>query len=190
MPALAPLARRAFLGRVDEQQAIELYNRAGRPRGAESRGVLWPDIDLESSNLERLAEGVLGARCNLVEIALDEDVDANALESEVDERWRTDRLEVRFAPEGVFVRASFSVRFVVEDPEEAEPRSAEETLNLYGEFCLSHTELHGVSPVVDFLHGCVGRTSDQTRTRLNPFTLRLDAVTAVLWGLNGVEDLP
>lgn len=175
---------------MEEQQAIELYNRAGLLRGAESRGVRWPDLDLELSNLERMAEGLLGARCHLVEIALGNDFNPDVLDAQVDERWRTDRLEVRFAPEGVFVRAAFTIRFVVASEAGDEPPEAVETVTVAGEFCLSHTELHGVSPVVDFLSGEVCRTSDQTRTRLNPFTLRLDPVSAVNWGLNGVDDLP
>lgn len=175
---------------MTEHDAIDLYNRAGLLRGAESRGVRWPDLDLELSNLERMAEGVLGARCNLAEIALGNDFDPDGLDSPVDERWRTDRLDVRFAPEGVFVQAAFTVRFLVPADVGGESPDAEETITVAGEFCLSHTELHGVCPVVDFLRGDVCRASDQMRTRLNPFTLRIDAVTAVLWGLNGVEDLP
>lgn len=181
---------RTFVDDVTEQEAIELYNRAGLLRGKESQGVRWPDLDLESSNLERTAEEIFGARSNLAGIALGEDFDSEAGESEVDERWRTDRLEVRFAPEGVMVRASFTVRFVVAGAAAGEPTSAEEVLIITGEFCLSHTELHGVCPVVDFLQGEVCRVSEQTRTNLNPFTMRLDAVTAVMWGLNGVEKLP
>jgi hypothetical protein len=171
---------------MDEREAIEQYNLAGERRGPDRAlgAVLWPDIAIDADNLARLAEGVLAEHCDCAQLVFGDACDSAALGDRLSEAWRTDGLEVRFAPEGVFVRSVFTVRVAVAaERDDEEPLI--ETLCFRSELCLSFTHRHHTRPFVDFMGGEVRRGSEETVQRIDPFAREISPVDAVAWGLNG-----
>jgi len=173
---------------MDDQEAIARYDEAGRARAA-AEGQLpvrWPDLALEPANLARLVEGVLGARLNFPMLAFGEDFDADACGERLSEAWRTDDLQVRYAPEGVFVRAKFSVLVeLASDPDDEDDTGAAETVWVVCELCVSFTHRHHTRPFVDFMGGTVTRASDGATRALDPFAREIAPADAFEWGLNG-----
>lgn len=172
---------------MTELEAMREYDRAGEAaaRGGPFAAVRWPDVALDRANLERLAEGVLGARLDLAGEAFGPDFDSAACGDRLEEAWRTDALQVRFAPEGVSIRAAFSVRVTLADAEDDAAVAAGETLELGAEICLSFVERHHTRPFVDFMGGEVRRASDGATRKIDPFAFAVEPAAAVAWGLNG-----
>jgi hypothetical protein len=177
---------------MDDREAIEHYDRAGEhARGVSAFApIRWPDLVVDPANLARLVEGVLDARCDCARLVFGEDFDASAdaVVDRLSETWRTDALQVRFAPEGVFVRARISVLVELAADEHAdapEIPEAIDTLWFTSELCVSFTQRHHVRPFVDFMSGEVHRASDGAITRLDPFAREVSPQDAVEWGLNG-----
>lgn len=172
---------------MEEREAIECYDRAGEKHRGAHAPVRWPDLAIEPANLARLVEGVLDARCDFARLAFGEEFDAEAVGELLSEAWRTDSLQTRFAPEGVFVRGVFSVRFVIEpDDVDGNADAVTETLTLELELCLSFTHRHHTRPFVDFMAGEVRRAGDGPVKRLDAFACEIAPADAVAWGLNGV----
>jgi hypothetical protein len=169
---------------LTEAEAIELYDRAG-DAGTRFGSVRWPDVALGEVNLQRLCEGVLGARCDFLREAFGPDFEAEGLEDRIEEGWRNDAAQVRFAPEGVFVRAAFTVRVAVSD--EAGVVELEETLAVEGEICLSFSTRRHTRPFVDFMGGQIIRASDHAARVIDPFGMMVSPQDAVAWGLNGAQ---
>lgn len=173
---------------MDEREAIELYNRAGDAANRGLGAIHWPHVSMEPATLARLVEAVLDERCDWARLAFGETFEAEALGERLSEAWRTDAVQVRFAPEGVFVRASFTVRVEVE-PEEDDVQDKEtdpplvEVLTATAEICLSFTPRHHVRPFVDFMDGEIRRTGDAAAVRLDPFAREVSPIDAVAWGL-------
>lgn len=177
---------------MNDDEAIERYNRGGDAVGGAFAAVHWPDLPLAPANLERLVEGVLDDRCDCVRLAFGEEIAADALGDRVTEAWRTDALQVRFAPEGVLARAAFSVRVEIapEDEGEAGADGGEplaETLAFAVEVCVSFTHRHHVRPFIDFMGGTARRAGDGTVLRLDPFAREMSPADAVAWGINAPE---
>jgi hypothetical protein len=173
---------------MDDREAIEHYDRRGGQH-APAEGfppVRWPDLALHPANLARLAEGVLDARCDCARLAFGEGFDRAPLRERLSESWRTDALHARYAPEGVFVRAKFSVLVeIAPDPEEGDDEAASETLSFTCEICVSYSSLHHTRPFVDFMSGTVRRATEGVAVRLDPFARAVTPQDAVEWGLNG-----
>lgn len=173
---------------MNDREAIERYDAGGTSARGRFPGIRWPDVALTEDNLRRLFEGVLEARVNVAAFALGDDIDSEALAGRVEEAWRLDAMQVRFAPEGVFVRAAFTVlvRLASADPE-AEPE-AEVSVAIGGEICLSYVELHHVRPFVDFMGGQLRLLDPEPVVRtLEPYTWMVEPDAAVAWGLNGAR---
>jgi hypothetical protein len=177
----------ASLGTMDDREAIELYDCAGEKFRGALAPVRWPDLAIEPENVARLVEGVLGSRCDFARLAFGDEFDAEAVAELLSEAWRTDSLQTRFAPEGVFVRGIFSIRVVIEpDDIDGNAEAVTEALTLTVELCLSFTHRHHTRPFVDFMSGAVSRASDGQVKRLDPFACEIAPVDAIAWGLNGV----
>ncbi len=178
-PSLAP-------GEVtmEDREAIEQYNRAGEATRVRFPAVRWPDLALATENVARLAEGVLSARCDCARLAFGDDFEVEAHEERLSEAWRTDALETRYAPEGVYVRAAFSVRVELA-PETDEAETISETLSFTCELCVSFTHRHHIRPFVDFMGGEVRRNGDDVKMHLDPFAHEIAPADALAWGLNG-----
>jgi hypothetical protein len=176
---------------ASNEALIERYNRAGDAARAEGGPVHWPHIALDARNLERLVEGVLGARIDIVRAAFGDEFDAGACEDRIEEAWRTDALQTRYAPEGVFVRARFTVRvtLVGEDgeAEKIEEPPGDETLEITTELCLSFVERRHTRPFVDFMSGELRRVGDGIARKLDPFAFAIEPGDALAWGLNGAS---
>jgi len=168
----------------DEAAAIERYDRAG---GGVSRfgAVRWPDVAVTEDNLARLVEGVLGARIDFAREAFGPDFESEGLEERLEEGWRRDAVQVRYAPEGVFVRAAFTVRVRLIDDEGEE--EAHEILSVEAELCLSFSTRRHARPFVDFMAGRIARSSGGAARTIDPFAMMIEPQAAVAWGLNGVE---
>jgi hypothetical protein len=145
--------------------------------------VRWPDVAVTEDNLACLVEGALGERINFPQEAFGPDFESDGLEDRLDEGWRRDALQVRYAPEGVFVRAVFTVRVRLCDEEGAE--EATESLAVVAEVCLSFSTLRHARPFLDFMGGHIVRASDGAARTIDPFALMIEPQTAVAWGLNG-----
>jgi hypothetical protein len=173
---------------MTDDEAIEHYNRGGDATRGAFAAVHWPDVPLTPTNLGRLVEGVLDDRCDCVRLAFGEDVETEALGERVTEAWRTDALQTRFAPEGVFVRAAFTVRVAIApDGDQERDGNAEpmvETLAFAVEVCVSFTHRHHVRPFLDFMGGTVRRAGDGAVLRLDPFAREVSPADAVAWGVN------
>jgi hypothetical protein len=176
---------------ASSEALIERYNRAGDAARAEGGPVHWPHIALDARNLERLVEGVLGVRMDFVRAAFGDDFDADARADRVEEAWRTDALQTRYAPEGVFVRARFTVRVTLaeeaDEAEKSEGSFGDETLEIAAEICLSFVERRHTRPFVDFMSGELRRLSDGTVKKLDPFAFAIEPSDALAWGLNGAS---
>jgi hypothetical protein len=178
---------------MDDDEAISACDRAGEAaaKGGSFEAVRWPDLALEAPNLVRLAVGVFAVRLDLAREAFGSDFDSAASAERLEEAWRTDALQARYAPEGIFVRAAFTVRVALAaDPDEVDPTgepAAVETLTLAAEFCVSFVEQRHTRPFVDFMGGEVRRGSDGASRTLDAFAFRVEPAQAVEWGLNGVE---
>ncbi|RME70626.1 MAG: hypothetical protein D6781_05945 [Verrucomicrobia bacterium] len=176
---------------MDDRQAIGLYNAAGDRHRGRLGAVHWPDIELDEENIFLLTQGVLDMRVDWPRLAFGDDFDAEASHDEPSEAWRTDELRVRFAPEGVYIRAAFTIRVELNDPDASDPDEAPvavETLCDECELCLSYVERHHTRPFIDFMGGRVRRLSDGCITRIDPFSFELSPEDAVEWGLNGVDE--
>ena len=169
---------------MDEREWIDIYDQAGAAARNRFAGVRWPDLPLDAANLERLAEGVVDGLADAARLAFGDDFDPAASRDELEEAWRTDALQARFAPEGLYVRAAFTVRLRLSE-EESNEAVADETLAIEAEFCVSFVEKYGVRPFVDFMGGAVRRIGDGTETRLPPRGFIITPEDAVAWGLNG-----
>lgn len=167
-----------------DEAAVERYDRAG---GGTSRfaAIRWPDVAVTEDNLARLVEGVLGARIDFAREAFGPDFESEGLEERLEEGWRRDAVQVRYAPEGVFVRAAFTIRVRWIDDEGGE--EALETLAVEAELCLSFSTRRHARPFVDFMGGRITRTSDGAARTIDPFAMMIEPQAAVAWGLNGVE---
>ena len=179
-------AAKAFAGAVDEHEWIDRYDRAGAAARERFAGVSWPDLALEAANLERLAEGLVDGLVDAPRLAFGDDFDPEQSHDVLEEAWRTDALQARFAPEGLYVRAAFTVRLMLSE-EEAGEVVADESLVIEAEFCVSFVEKFGVRPFVDFMGGAVRRIGDGIETRLDPRGFMITPEDAVAWGLNGAS---
>jgi hypothetical protein len=169
---------------LTEAEAIERYDRAGAAQaGARFAGVRWPDVSVTEDNMQRLVEGVLGARIDFAREAFGPDFEPEGQEDRLEEGWRHDAAQMRFAPEGVFVRAACTVRVRLCDEEGGE--EALETLAVEAEMCLSFSTRRHARPFVDFMAGRIVRASDGAARTIDPFALMIEPQTAVAWGLNG-----
>ena len=169
---------------MTEAEAIECYDRAGAVAGPFA-GVRWPDVALTEENLARLAEGVLAARLDFGREAFGPDCDTDALGERIEEAWRRDARQVRFAPEGVYVRVRCSIRVRVLDEDGQE--ECAELLHLEAELCLSFSTRRHARPFVDLMGGRLTRSSDGASRAIDPFGLMVEPQLAVAWGLNGAE---
>lgn len=169
--------------RSREAEAIERYN-AGAAAAPPFAAVRWPHLALDAPNLWRLVEGVLGERVDLAREAFGADLDSDALADRIELAWREDALHVRYAPEGLYVRARCSVRlwWLQDDDEGDEP--AEETLGCEMELCLSFSTRRHARPFVDFMSGRIVRVSDGVSRPIDPFGLMVEPELAVAWRLN------
>lgn len=169
-----------------EGEAIERYDRAG---GGPSTfaPVRWPDLAVTTENLALLAEGVLGARCDFAREAFGPDLDSDALSDRLEEAWRLEAMQVRYAPEGLYLRFNYTVRVTLAG-DDADDDATEETLAVEGELCLSFSARRHARPFVDFMGGRILRAGDGAVRALDPFALMIEPQTAVAWGLNGVGD--
>lgn len=169
---------------MTEAEAIECYDRAGAAAGRFA-GVRWPDVLLTEENLFRLVDGVLAERLDFAREAFGPDFESEALVERLEEAWRHDGLQARFAPEGVFARAVSCVRVRLVDPDGEE--EAVETLTVEAELCLSFSTRRHARPFVDFMGGRITRSGDGASRALDPFGLMVEPQLAVAWGLNGAE---
>jgi hypothetical protein len=178
----------------EDRAAIEAYDRAGEASRAAGHAVHWPDLALDPDNLVRLAEGVIGSRIDFARAAFGDDFEAEACADRIEEAWRTDAFQARFAPEGVFVRVEFTVEVALldaprSDAEPAigadEPDAARESLRVAAEFCLSFVEKHRTRPFIDFMGGELRRESDGAARRIEPYSFMVEPGDAIAWGLNG-----
>ncbi|MBE2215324.1 MAG: hypothetical protein IAE82_15735 [Opitutaceae bacterium] len=171
---------------LTETEAIERYDRAGAARaGARFAGVRWPDVAADEDNLARLVEGVLGARVDFAREAFGPDFESEGPEHRLEEAWRRDAVQVRYAPEGLFVRAAFTVRVRLSDDDGEE--EALESVSVDAEICLSFSTRRHARPFVDFMRGRLLRASDGAARTIDPFAMMVEPQDAVAWGLNGVE---
>jgi hypothetical protein len=170
---------------MTDDEAIARYDEAGAAAGRRLGPVRWPDLALDPAGVERLAEGVLASRLDLPSRAFGPDFDGAACGDRIAEAWRTEACEARFAPEGVFVRAAFTVVVTLAEDEPGGGVMAEETLAIRCEVCLSFVERRHTRPYVDFMGGEVRRASDGAVGRLDPCAFMVDPADAVAWGLNG-----
>ncbi|WP_442889847.1 hypothetical protein [Congregicoccus parvus] len=185
---------------MDDREAIAAYNDV-EERGRLSRfpGVLWPDLNLDRDNLRRLVEGVLEERLDLVGLAFGDDIDRDALADRVEEAWRMDEMQVRFAPEGVSIRFACTVRVALG---EAEGEGEEHTIALGGDsfvdleiagaLCLSFVARLHTRPFIDFMGGTVAKPEERgagtpPARQIDPFTLLVSPQLAIGWGLNDVS---
>ena len=167
-----------------EAEAIEIYDRAGRVSGSFA-SVRWPDIAITETNLRALVEGVVTARVDVAREAFGHDLDTDALADRLEQACRHDAMQVRFAPEGVFVRARCEVRVWLLGDEGEEDE--EETLTVEGELCLSFSTRRHARPYVDFMGGRLVRASDGAARGIDPFGMMIEPQIAVAWGLNGAS---
>jgi hypothetical protein len=179
---------------MTDDEAIDAYNRAGEAsaRGRRFPPVRWPDLPLDARDIERLAEGVLASRLDLGAEAFGPDFDSVACADRLEDAWRTDACEARFAPEGVYMRAAFTVAVALrdEDTDSGAPGAtpeivAKEALTIVSEICLSFVERHHTRPFVDFMGGEIRRAGDGATRRLDPCAFMIEPADAVAWGLNG-----
>jgi hypothetical protein len=170
---------------VDETEAIKALNKLGDRASTSWTPVHWPHVDLRSVNLERLAEAVVDSRLDTAVIAFGDDFDSERSSDDLEEAWRTDEFQARFAPEGVFVCAGFSILLTISDANADDEIIAEETLIIKAEFCLSFSEKHHTRPFIDFMDGEVRRGSDGVRKKIDPFSMFIEPDDAVAWRLNG-----
>lgn len=170
---------------MNESEAIKAINMLGDRASTSWKPVHWPHIDLRSVNLERLAEAVIDARLDTATIAFGDDFDPERSADDLEEAWRTDEFQARFAPEGVFVCAGFSILLTIKDASADDEVIAEETLVVKAEFCLSFSEKHHTRPFIDFMDGAVRRNSDGFSRKIDPFSMFIEPEDAVAWRLNG-----
>jgi hypothetical protein len=182
---------------VDDREAIAAYNDV-EERGRLSRfpGVLWPDLNLDRDNLRRLVEGVLEERLDLVGLAFGDDIDRDALADRIEEAWRMDEMQVRFAPEGVSIRFACTVRVALAEAEgEGAERAADSggdsfvDLEIAGALCLSFVARLHTRPFIDFMGGTVVKCEERgagalPARQIDPFTLLVSPQLAIGWGLN------
>lgn len=170
---------------MNESEAIERYDHAGGGPSA-LRPIRWPDLAITTENLGRLLEGVLGARIDFARAAFGDDFSAESVDDDqLEEAWRREAIDVRYAPEGLYVRARHAVRIRLLDETGAE--EAAETLEVEAEICLSFSTRRHARPFVDFMNGRLTRVADGASQVIDPFGLMIEPEAAVAWGLNGIE---
>ncbi len=178
---------------MNDREAMAAYDAAGAKRA----GVRWPDVDLDRENLRRLFEGALDEHLDLAALAFGDQANRAGAAERIEEAWRLDAMRVRFAPEGVFARARFSVRLRLwGDGPAAEAPEDEAALTIEGELCLSFTERNHTRPFVDFMGGRLrveepaamdAGASPAEDKRIDPFALMISPQLAVAWGLNAAS---
>jgi len=146
----------------------------------------WPDILIERDNLERLIEGILAERIDWPALVFEGDPPPDEVLEAIEMMIAMPDLQIRFAPEGCFLKSRVIIRLRLDDPDD-EADSFQEDLEVESELCLSFTERYGVSPVVDIMGGTVGLKSTGAEARLEPGTEVIDPERAVDWGLNGID---
>jgi hypothetical protein len=163
---------------------IERYN-AGD--GTEPDGFgrpQWPDLLMDRANMEALVEGVLAERIDWPDLVFEGEPPPDEVLEAIEMMIAVPDLQIRFAPEGCFLRSRVIIRLYLEDPEDPEG-SFQEDLEIESEFCLSFTERFGVSPVVDIMGGKIVLRSTGAVSDIEPGTEMIEADQAVDWGMNG-----
>jgi hypothetical protein len=163
---------------------IERYN-AGE--GAEPGGFArpqWPDLLMDRANMEALVEGVLAERIDWPDLVFEGEPPPDEVLEAIEMMIAVPDLQIRFAPEGCFLRSRVIIRLYLEDPEDPEG-SFQEDLEVESEFCLSFTERFGVSPVVDIMGGKIVLRSTGAVSDIEPGTEMIEPDQAVDWGMNG-----
>jgi len=172
---------------LTEAEAIERYDRAGAAQaGSRFAGVRWPDVAVTEDNLLRLVEGVLSVRVDFAREAFGPDFESEECADRLEEAWRADAVQLRYAPEGVYARTAFTVRVRLCDDDGEE--EALESLEVEAELCLSFSTRRHARPFVDVMSGRIVRTGDGATRVLDPFAQMIEPQAAVAWGLNGASD--
>lgn len=174
---------------MDDIEAVERYDRGGAAGAGRFAGVRWPDLAITPENLRRICEGVLESKVDAATCALGDVVDVERFADDIEEAWRLDGLQARFAPEGVFLQVAFTVRAIFEPDEVGDDASRiAGQVTIEGELCLSFVARQHARPFVDFMGGVVRRAEPEAfEKQIEPFALQIDPPLAVAWGLNGCE---
>jgi len=167
-------------------QWVERYNSGSACEPGGFPGPKWPDILIDHGNLEALIEGVLAERVDWPALVFDRDPPPDEVLEAIEMMIAMPDLQIRFAPEGCFLKSRVIIRLRLDDPDD-EADSFREDLEVESELCLSFTERYGVSPVVDIMGGTIVLKSTGAEARLESGSEVLDPERAVDWGLNGID---
>jgi hypothetical protein len=140
----------------------------------------WPDLLIESENLLRLFNGAMEQRCDFPGLILG---DAFAGGDErVEEAYRVEAMQARFAPEGLYIRARLIRRAWVE-PASSEDEELSGEAVIDGEVCLSFVPQRHVCPFIDVMGGWIRFADGREPRRIDPFGYRLERDEALEWGV-------
>jgi hypothetical protein len=168
----------------EREDWIRIYN-AGD--GSGSDGIArpkWPEVLMDRGNMEALVEGILAERIDWPDLVFAGEPPPDEVLEAIEMMIAIPELQMRFAPEGCFLKSRAIIRLYLEDPDDAED-SFQEDLEVECEFCLSFTERYGVSPVVDIMAGKIVLRSTGAVSEIEPGTEIIDPERAVGWGMNG-----
>ncbi len=170
------------------KDAIDQYNQAGKTECGGFAPVQWPDIALTEENMVLLVEGVLAERLNYAEILWGNEMDVESVDEQIEESSRLLELQLRYAPEGVYIRSRMEVMVTLLDQEMIDLES-NDLVEVEVEVCLSHTEKNHTCPFVDVMGGNVCVLSDGRMIRIEAYSYLVLPEDAVDWGMNGLGKL-
>lgn len=168
----------------DRSDWINRYNSGGETKVDGFARPQWPDVAIDPANMEALVEGILAERIDWPDLVFEGEPPPDEVLEAIEMMIAMPVLQIRFAPEGCFLKTRVIIRLYLEDPEDTED-SFQEDLEVESEFCLSFTERYGVSPVVDIMGGKIVLLSTGTVSEIEPGTEVIEPERAVEWGLNG-----
>jgi hypothetical protein len=168
--------------------AIDHYNQAGREECGGFAPVQWPDIALTEESVVLFVEGVLAERLNFAEILWGNEMDIESLDEKIVESSRLLEMQLRYAPEGIYIRSRMEVMVTLMDQESAD-FEADDILEVEVEMCLSYTEKNHTCPFVDVMGGVVRVSSDGREMQIEAYSYLVRPEDAVDWGMNGAGKL-
>jgi len=170
------------------KDAIDQYNQSGEGGCGYFPPVRWPDLLLTEENLVLLVEGVLAERFNFAEILWGNEMDVIALDKQIEESSRLLEMQLRYAPEGVYIRCGLEIMMSLVDEEGSADSASDGLVEVEVEMCLSYTEKNHTCPFVDIMGGEVRVPVDDRVVPIEAYSYLVLPEDAVAWGINRTED--
>ncbi len=167
------------------KDAIDQYNQAGKAECGGFAPVQWPDIALTEENVVLLVEGVLAERLNYAEILWGNEMDVESFDEQIEESSRLLEIQLRHAPEGIYVRSRMEVMVTLGDQESIDLELGN-LVEIEVEMCLSHTEKNHTCPFVDVMGGNIRVLADDRVIRIEAYSYLVRPEDAADWGMNGI----